>query len=172
MAKTKKAPDSPTRNQPRRAVRDGVQKPKGNPAPNFTGKPRGHAAKKIKKNLKAMLNKKVDAMNPDDVWLDKSGLLGMGSALGQPSPITAKSPRMARKGRKNRKRNTPKTEKFMDDILMSDDEPEDSLQRSERWIPDMELRRRPSEKPAHMPHVLWMSYYFLDEYIYRQSLTA
>lgn len=59
---------------------------------------------------------------------------------------------------------------FMDEFLASE-EPIDQLSRSERWIPDMESRLRPTTKPDSVPLQLWMSYCMMDEFVYRQSLT-
>lgn len=68
-------------------------------------------------------------------------------------------------------------EKFMDDFLLDDELPEEEegkaehLNRSERYIPDIELRKRPVTKPANVPYQLWMAYCMMEEFIYRQSLT-
>ena len=74
------------------------------------------------------------------------------------------APKRKRGGRK-------KKEKFMDDDLLTAAEKADKMRRSDRWIPDIGLRRRVATKPESVPHELWMSYCMMDEYIYRQSLT-
>ena len=70
-----------------------------------------------------------------------------------------------------RKRGRKKKEKFMDDDLLTVAEKADKLRRSDRWIPDIGLRKRVAMKPESVPYELWMSYCMMDEYIYRQSLS-
>ncbi|KAI1759780.1 hypothetical protein GGR53DRAFT_512554 [Hypoxylon sp. FL1150] len=72
---------------------------------------------------------------------------------------------------------------YMDEFLLSDEEepapgtpgqgqaPGKGLRRGDRWIPEIEHRRRATRKPAGVPHGLWMSYRFLDDYMYRMALT-
>ncbi|KAI5926174.1 hypothetical protein F4810DRAFT_655804 [Camillea tinctor] len=174
MAKDKGSnPRTPTRNQPLRAVRDG-RKENHKAAAAFAkkGVSKSRSSRsKAKDKLKATLMKRVDAMDADTAWLEQSKLLGIGLASPKPSPKTDLNSPRAKRGRLGRK---PRPEKkFMDDIFGSDDDADaaDHLQRGDRWIPDMEHRRRPACKPPRVPHQLWMSYCLLDDYIYRESLT-
>ncbi|KAI1495901.1 hypothetical protein F5X99DRAFT_425512 [Biscogniauxia marginata] len=175
MAKVTDNTNATTRHQPRRTARDGRKDTpktggitKTGPTKAGISKPKARTARsKAKDKLKATLMKKVDARDPDDAWIEQSRLLGTST-----TPVSPKPPRLRKGGRRGRKTPSPKAEKkFMDDIFEQDDDAADQLQRGDRWIPDMELRGRPAQRPPHIPHQLWISYCLLDEHIYRLSLT-
>ncbi|OTB00531.1 hypothetical protein M426DRAFT_26446 [Hypoxylon sp. CI-4A] len=100
-----------------------------------------------------------------------------------PTPAAPAAPKPT-KGKRGRKKKPAKEKKYMDDFLLSDDDEEeggenereqggggDRLRRGDRWIPEMENRKRPAKKPRGVSHQVWMSYCFLDDFIYRSSLT-
>ena len=78
---------------------------------------------------------------------------------------TEAAPKRKRSGKK-------KKEKFMEDELLTEAQKSDKLRRYDRWIPDIGHRKRVATRPDSVPYELWMSYCMMDEYIYRQSLTA
>ena len=49
--------------------------------------------------------------------------------------------------------------------------PDGKPKRANRWIPDMEHRRRPASRPPGTHDSLWLSYQYLDEYMYLHSLS-
>lgn len=121
------------------------------------------------------LEKKVSSRDHESAWLEQSGLLGVPKSFPQKSPGIQglASPKLPKAKRGRSKKKKSEEDMYMDDFLLSDDEfghPGD-LRRAERWIPDMEHRRRLDQKPKNVPSQLWMSYCLMDDYMYRQSLT-
>ncbi|KAI1083661.1 hypothetical protein F5B20DRAFT_595595 [Whalleya microplaca] len=184
----KTKPTSSSRRQPHRAVKGNSSSPAELlPSPNLRRTKAGIAKSqgqvkgntKTKKGgqwLKRKLEKKVAAIDPTVALLEQSALLGITADPPHLSPTALKSPRST-PGKRGRWRKSKKEKKYMDDFLSPDDEKEDdqdedqSLKRSLRWVPDMEHRPRISRKPANVPYQLWMAYCSLDDYIYRYSLT-
>ncbi|KAI3318719.1 hypothetical protein HD806DRAFT_549095 [Xylariaceae sp. AK1471] len=115
MPGSKKAHRNPTRLQPRRATRDVGKKglpeaednstllpPTGGGVHKATGpvgiaherKPRGPAARKLKKLQQALI-KKVDARDPQEALAEQSRLLGLSVAPSPTSTKSAKTPKPA-----------------------------------------------------------------------------
>ncbi|KAI6085745.1 hypothetical protein F4821DRAFT_279083 [Hypoxylon rubiginosum] len=154
-------------------------------------------AKGGKKKAIRDLEKRVAAMEPQVALSEQSELLKIPTATlvvdvlpdappPTPAPATPKSAKNKR-GRPKKKRDE---DMYMDEFLLSDEEepaPQvaaggqtaaaaaaaaaKNLRRGDRWIPELEHRRRITKKPANVPHGLWMSYRFFDDYMYRMSLT-
>ncbi|KAI1739477.1 hypothetical protein F4680DRAFT_466339 [Xylaria scruposa] len=120
-----------------------------------------------RKKLQNALIKKVDARDPQEALTEQTELLGMSAVSPVPSPTEVRTPKS--KGRT--RRNAKGEKKYMDDILEEEEGIADELQRGKRWIPDFEHRTRPAHRPAGIPYGLWMSYKYLDEFIYRYSLS-
>ncbi|KAI0848048.1 hypothetical protein F5Y00DRAFT_270477 [Daldinia vernicosa] len=184
--------DASVRQQPRRAARDkhglsnlplkslkqehmsGPRSPKKSPRTESRYRRKKGAISYAKARALATkaLEKKVSSMDQESAWLEQSGLLG---ALPPKSPgiQSLPSPKLlkAKRGRGRKKKS--EEDMYMDDFLLSDEETghPGGLRRAERWIPEMEHRRRPGQKPRNIPSQLWMSYCLMDDYIYRQSLT-
>lgn len=133
----------------------GVQKSKGRGKNTKKDTP-----SKIKSDHAAILNEVLSSEN------DLSPLLDDELKTGPSGRTPAKKTPARKRGGKKKK----KEEKFMDDFL-TPEEAADQLRRSERWIPDIELRTRPTTKPDSIPIQLWMSYCMMEEFVYRQSLT-
>ncbi|KAI8629334.1 hypothetical protein F5Y19DRAFT_475322 [Xylariaceae sp. FL1651] len=189
MPESKKAHRKATRLQPRRAARDGgktgqreagdntqlrcpiggVHKPTGPVGAASERKPRGPARRKQKKLQQALI-KRVDARDPDEALAEQSQLLALSIESPPTSPTTENASQLAKGGKGRGRRGAKADKKYVDDIFGSDDELDD-LQRANRWIPGIEHRSRPAEKPPSVPLALWLSYSILDEYIYRRSLS-
>ncbi|KAI0444095.1 hypothetical protein F4803DRAFT_573728 [Xylaria telfairii] len=125
------------------------------------GKPRGAVARNRKK-LKEALVKRVDARDAKEALAEQTELLGASTASPTPSPVEARPKKSKARPRREKK--------YMDDMLESEDGPEND--RAKRWIPSFEHRTRPTEQPPGVPYGLWMSYKHLDDYVYRHSLSA
>ncbi|KAI1474580.1 hypothetical protein K445DRAFT_14084 [Daldinia sp. EC12] len=121
------------------------------------------------------LDKRVSAMNPEAALLEQSRLIGAAKNASQKSPSmkSLKSPKSFKPKRIRNKKKKSEEDMYMDDFLLSEEEDRQpgGLRRAERWIPDIEHRRRVGRKPQNVPSQLWMSYCLMDDYIYRQSLT-
>ncbi|KAI0547611.1 hypothetical protein F4679DRAFT_586280 [Xylaria curta] len=130
------------------------------------GKSRATVARRRKKLQNALI-KKVDARDPQEALTEQTELLGMSAVSPLTSPTEARTPKS--KGRS--RRNAKGEKKYMDDILEEEEGLGDELQRGKRWIPDFEHRTRPIHRPAGISYGLWMSYKYLDEFIYRYSLS-
>ncbi|KAF3062197.1 hypothetical protein GL218_03617 [Daldinia childiae] len=120
------------------------------------------------------LEKKISSRDPESAWLEQSGLLGVPKSLPQESHDikSLTSPKLPKAKRGRGKKKKSEEDMYMDDLLLSDEEfgHAGGLQRAERWIPDMQHRRRLNQKPKNVPSQLWMSYCLMDDYMYRQSL--
>ncbi|KAI8958345.1 hypothetical protein F5Y11DRAFT_43094 [Daldinia sp. FL1419] len=176
--------DASTRRQPRRAAQDknllNSQPPQSPKQARMSGpgslssprsSPRIRYKRGAQAKAKAALDKKIAAMDPEAAWTEQNELLGIPRADALQNLRSLKGSRSKRKSRNRKKKS--EEEKYLDDFLLSDEEDERtlSLRRSDRWIPDMEHRRRIAQKPKNVPSQLWMSYSLMDEYIFRQSLS-
>lgn len=203
--------DSPTRRQPRRAVRakkvpiiessgsehmssagGGTRKRTSRAADKLPEPKRARGTKGGKARAIKELEKRVSAMNHTVALSKQLDLLGNPVApadappdsvfLATPEPEPAApepaTPKSA-KGRRGRPRKKRAEELYMDEFLDSDADEAAQAGQGEssqvrwgnRWIPDMENRRRVAGRPKGVPFQLWMSYCFLDDYMYRHSLT-
>ncbi|KAI0109787.1 hypothetical protein F4814DRAFT_424598 [Daldinia grandis] len=186
--------DTSVRQQPRRAVRDkrglsslplkspkqghtsGPGSPKKSPRIEMKHRRKKGAISQAKARVLATkaLEKKVSSMDQQSAFLEQSGLLGVKSFLPKsPGIESLKSPKLPKAKRGRGKKKKSEEDMYMDDFLLSDEENVHSgdLRRAERWIPEIEHRRRLGQKPRSVPSQLWMSYCLMDDYIYRQSLT-
>ncbi|KAI1455965.1 hypothetical protein F4805DRAFT_253357 [Annulohypoxylon moriforme] len=191
----------PSRQQPRRAVRDNKDtSPTQSAHPNKTHKSRGGIRKvKGKQGMKQgkkggkfppgararatkALERRVSAMESEVALLEQRELLGIAEESGTnsaPNTQHPATPRSAKPKRGHKRRQS--VDMYMDYFLLSDEEQEgekkqggeetEKLQRSDRWIPDMEHRGRPSRKPESVPHQIWMAYSLMDDYVYRHWIT-
>ncbi|KAI5862029.1 hypothetical protein GGS23DRAFT_611236 [Durotheca rogersii] len=161
------------------AQRGVIQKPRRRTgAKSRSGKgQRRNARVKIAKELE----KRVEGMGPEAALLQQRELLGLPANPPNVAAVRVDAGTPPAKAKRRGRRNTRDKERYMDDFLLSDeeegggahreDEGGDRLQRADRWLPDVEHRRRPSEKPKNIPQSLWMSYCLMDDYIYRYSLS-
>ncbi|KAI1382662.1 uncharacterized protein F4822DRAFT_435337 [Hypoxylon trugodes] len=183
----------PRRRQPQRAVR--VRRPTSaeilrspvliqSPVAGVRkGKRGGKYGRSPVKRITEDLDKKISAIGAEIALAEQHGLLGGTVESDHTSPrVTPRSPLEPNNNKRKRKRNKKSAEKFMDGFLSEPEEGTDDsygkrdgdrVRREDRWIPKMEHRgRRPAEKPKNVPYHVWMSYCFLDDYIYRYSMTA
>ncbi|KAI0197568.1 hypothetical protein F4808DRAFT_473744 [Astrocystis sublimbata] len=143
-----------------------------------SAKPTRAATTRRRKKLQAALLKKVDARDSEEALAEQVDLLGADSDntskpchFGRetaPSPTEVTPP----KTKSRTRRGAAANKKYVEDIVLEDCGLGDELQRAKRWIPDFEHRKRLTKQPAGVPYGLWMSYKFLDEFIYRHSLSA
>ncbi|KAI1775495.1 hypothetical protein F4818DRAFT_416699 [Hypoxylon cercidicola] len=131
------------------------------------------------------LEEKVSAMKPEVALSEQRELLSVPVEPADVPPanmhpaapeLATATPKSAKGKRGRPRKNRAEEDMYMDDFLLSDEEVahngrEVNLRRADRWIPDMEHRRRISRRPKNVPYAVWMSYCFLDDYIYRNSLT-
>lgn len=227
-ATTAKVAKEPTRQQPRRAVRDSAKTEAAEAKPAETKPAATRASKagvkkretksrsdtsKQQKKIRVALVKKVDSMDPAAAAAEQQGLLDL-SRMASPPETPDKNATTdgentgdeKKDGRKIRirVRSDPKKtkEKYMDAILDTiyvatednDDNDESNntennnnnnnsgnnkknepLRRLARWIPDYahrpKLARASEDNNNKVPHALWMAYQYLDDYIYRRTLT-
>ncbi|KAI2464991.1 hypothetical protein F4781DRAFT_410810 [Annulohypoxylon bovei var. microspora] len=189
----------PSRQQPRRAVRDKST----SPTELLHGSDKMHkpregvkkaAAKQGAKQRKKggrfpprararatrALERRVSAMESEVALLEQRELLGITEEPENVSDIRNVAVAKSAKAKRSRKRKQS-VDMYMDYFLVSDEEGEgrkkqggkesEQLRREDRWIPDMEHRGRPFRKPGAVPYQIWMSYSLLDDYIYRHSIT-
>ncbi|KAI0478438.1 hypothetical protein GGR56DRAFT_322125 [Xylariaceae sp. FL0804] len=144
---------------------------------------RKRAPKRPPKKQLAALEKKVNALDPEHGWGEQSQLLGVATTTDPSSlpvpPFSAAKPAGSGVKRNWKRRNS---HRYMDDIFGfssddndNDEEEEDKeveRRRRDCWVPEMELRGpRPAARPRRVPDQLWMAYCFLDDYVYRESLS-
>ncbi|KAI1087565.1 hypothetical protein F5B19DRAFT_63337 [Rostrohypoxylon terebratum] len=215
---------APSRQQPRRAVRDnrdvslsqarrsiklhnsrsGIKKPKDQQGVKQSKKGGKYPFRARAKATKA-LERRVSAMETEAALLEQRELLGIVSEPEIVSPKTQyiATPKPAKPKRVRKRRQS--VDMYMDYFLLSDEEGgegeggegegeggegegeggegegeggknkgikgTDQLRRGDRWIPEMEHRRRPARKPESVPYQIWMAYSLMDDYIYRHSIT-
>ncbi|KAI0161907.1 hypothetical protein GGR52DRAFT_561509 [Hypoxylon sp. FL1284] len=175
--------ESPSRRQPRRAARgrrasaDESSRHEHGPSPAVgiqkTARS-GRSAKKAKDRARMELERRVVAMRPEVALAEQRQLLGLSLPTNDTSTpnVPSASPIAATptfsKGKRARQKKKAAERTYVDDILLADGEQADM---GDRWIPDMEHRRRVTHRPRGVPYQLWMSYCFLDDYMYRSSLT-
>ncbi|KAI2602145.1 hypothetical protein GGR54DRAFT_535129 [Hypoxylon sp. NC1633] len=171
-------PQSPLK---KHALKSGVRKASARSPTKRGGKyPKGGRAR-----LARELENRVSLLDSKVARIEQHELLGAPIDLVSTSPARTDLPNAkSAKKKRGRGKKKPESEMYMDDILLSDKEEDEGdkakevvgdgrLRREDRWIPDMEHRgKRPEQKPKLVPYQVWMSYCLLDDYIYRNSLTA
>lgn len=147
-------------------------------------KPKG-SNKRALHTLKANLVKKLDAEDQEQLAQHQTQLLRRasialaGEGLGLPLVLDAAAnidvlPQStnvpaAFRHRSGRRGRSKKNWVDAEEILDLDEN--DHLGLSGRHIPQIGLRRRVGKKPTKVPFSLWMAYYQLDDFIYRNSLS-
>ncbi|XXG99469.1 hypothetical protein Hte_005808 [Hypoxylon texense] len=124
------------------------------------------------------LEARISKMDSAAALSEQSELLNVGRAkqpVATPEPTTPGSVKSKRSRPRKRR---AKEELYMDEFLASDAEEVKEtqaqpipLRRGDRWIPEIEHRRRVTKRPSNVPSQVWISYCLLDDYIYRNSLS-